>query len=82
VSGVVTGATGAPLQNATVTLKQGDAVAAIATTDANGGYALRVRKGTYTLVVDYIDERTGKAVTQTAEIQAPSKNNTGNIRLQ
>lgn len=60
-----------PVANATVQVMQGDNVTAQTTTNADGWFAVKVRRGNYTLRVLWTDAE-GKPVTRTMDFKAPN----------
>lgn len=62
-----------PVANATVQVLKADSVAAQTTTDANGHFAVKVRRGDYTLRVMWTDAE-GQPVTRTVDFTAPDTN--------
>ena len=73
VSGTVKLADQAALPGAAVQILKNDAVVAETTTDAEGRFTMKVKRGNYTLRVRYVGAD-GYPVTKTMEIKAPSKN--------
>lgn len=62
-----------PVANARVQVLQGDAVKAETVTDANGHFAVKVRRGSYTLRVQWTDAE-GQPVMRTVDFKAPNAN--------
>lgn len=62
-----------PVANATVQVLKNGNVAAQTTTDANGHFALKVKRGGYTLRVQWTDA-SGQPVTRTVDFKAPNAN--------
>lgn len=62
-----------PVANATVQVLKNGSVAAQTTTDANGHFALKVRRGSYTLRVNWTDAA-GQPVSRTVDFKAPNGN--------
>lgn len=73
VSGTVKNAEQAVLPGVSVQVLKNGTVAASTTTDANGRFTVKVRRGSYTLRVSYTGAD-GQPVTRTVDIKAPSKN--------
>ena len=62
-----------PVANATVQVLKGDAVKAETVTDANGHFTVKVKRGGYTLRVQWTDA-SGQPVTRTVDFKAPDAN--------
>lgn len=62
-----------PVANATVQVLKGDAVKAETVTDANGHFTVKVKRGGYTLRVQWTDV-SGQPVTRTVDFKAPNAN--------
>lgn len=62
-----------PVTNATVQVLKGDAVKAETVTDANGHFTVKVKRGGYTLRVQWTDV-SGQPVTRTVDFKAPNAN--------
>ena len=62
-----------PVANATVQVLKGDAVKAETVTDANGHFTVKVKRGGYTLRVQWMDA-SGQPVTRTVDFKAPNAN--------
>ena len=62
-----------PVANATVQVMKGDAVKAETVTDANGHFTVKVKRGGYTLRVQWTDA-SGQPVTRTVDFKAPNAN--------
>ena len=62
-----------PVANATVQVLKGDAVKAETVTDANGHFTVKVKRGGYTLRVQWTDA-SGQPVTRTVDFKAPNAN--------
>lgn len=62
-----------PVANATVQVLKGDAVKAETVTDANGHFTVKVKRGGYTLRVQWTDA-SGQPVTRTVDFKAPNTN--------
>lgn len=62
-----------PVANATVQVLQGNAVKAETVTDANGHFTVKVKRGGYTLRVQWTDV-SGQPVTRTVDFKAPDAN--------
>lgn len=62
-----------PVANATVQMLKGDAVKAETVTDANGHFTVKVKRGGYTLRVQWTDA-SGQPVTRTVDFKAPNAN--------
>ncbi len=62
-----------PVANATVQVLKGDAVKAETVTDANGRFTVKVKRGGYTLRVQWTDA-SGQPVTRTVDFKAPNAN--------
>lgn len=62
-----------PVANATVQVLKGDAVKAETVTDANGHFIVKVKRGGYTLRVQWTDV-SGQPVTRTVDFKAPNAN--------
>lgn len=62
-----------PVANATVQVLKGDAVKAETVTDANGHFTVKVKRGGYTLRVQWTDA-SGQPVARTVEFKAPNAN--------
>lgn len=62
-----------PVANATVQVLKGDAVKAETVTDANGHFTVKVKRGSYTLRVQWTDA-SGQPVTHTVDFKAPNAN--------
>ena len=62
-----------PVANATVQVLKGDAVKAETVTDANGHFTVKVKRGGYTLRVQWTDV-SGQPVTRTVDFKAPDAN--------
>ena len=62
-----------PVANASVQVLQGNAVKAETVTDANGHFAVKVKRGGYTLRVQWTDV-SGQPVTRTVDFKAPDAN--------
>lgn len=61
------------MANATVQVLKGDAVKAETVTDANGHFTVKVKRGDYTLRVQWTDA-SGQPVTRTVDFKAPNAN--------
>lgn len=73
VSGTVKLADQAALPGAAVQILKNDAVVAETTTDAEGRFTMKVKRGNYTLRVRYVGAD-GYPVTRTVDFKAPNKN--------
>ena len=62
-----------PVANATVQVLKGDTVKAETVTDANGHFTVKVKRGGYTLRVQWTDA-SGQSVTRTVDFKAPNAN--------
>lgn len=62
-----------PVANATVQVLKGDAVKAETVTDANGHFIVKVKRGGYTLRVQWTDA-SGQPVAHTVDFKAPNAN--------
>lgn len=62
-----------PVANATVQVLKNGNVAAQTTTDANGHFTVKVKRGSYTLRVQWTDA-SGQPVTHTVDFKAPNAN--------
>lgn len=62
-----------PVANATVQVLKDGSVAAQTTTDANGHFTVKVKRGGYTLRVQWTDA-SGQPVTRTVDFKAPDAN--------
>lgn len=62
-----------PVANATVQVLKGDAVKAETVTDANGHFTVKVKRGGYTMRVQWTDA-SGQPVTRTVDFKAPNAN--------
>ena len=62
-----------PVANATVQVLKGDTVKAETVTDANGHFTVKVKRGGYTLRVQWTDA-SGQPVTRTVDFKAPDAN--------
>ena len=62
-----------PVANATVQVLKGDAVKAETVTDANGRFTVKVKRGGYTLRVQWTDA-SGQPVARTVDFKAPDAN--------
>ena len=62
-----------PVANATVQVLKGDAVKAETVTDANGHFTVKVKRGGYTLRVQWTDV-SGQPVVRTVDFKAPDAN--------
>ena len=62
-----------PVANATVQVLKNDSVEAQTTTDAKGRFAVKVKRGGYTLRVQWTDA-SGQPVTRTVDFKAPNTN--------
>ena len=62
-----------PVANATVQVLKGDTVKAETVTDANGHFTVKVKRGGYTLRVQWTDV-SGQPVTRTVDFKAPNAN--------
>lgn len=62
-----------PVANATVQVLKGDTVKAETVTDANGHFTVKVKRGGYTLRVQWTDA-SGQPVTRTVDFKAPNAN--------
>ena len=62
-----------PVANATVQVLKGDAVKAETVTDANGHFTVKVKRGGYTLRVQWTDA-SGQPVARTVDFKAPDAN--------
>ena len=62
-----------PVANATVQVLKNGNVAAQTTTDANGHFTVKVKRGGYTLRVQWTDA-SGQPVTRTVDFKAPNAN--------
>ena len=62
-----------PVANATVQVLKGDTVKAETVTDANGHFTVKVKRGGYTLCVQWTDA-SGQPVTRTVDFKAPNAN--------
>jgi hypothetical protein len=62
-----------PVANATVQVLKGDTVKAETVTDANGHFTVKVKRGGYTLRVQWTDA-SGQPVTRTVDFKAPNGN--------
>jgi hypothetical protein len=62
-----------PVANATVQVLKGDAVKAETVTDANGHFTVKVKRGGYTMRVQWTDA-SGQPVTRTVDFKAPDAN--------
>ena len=62
-----------PVVNATVQVLKGDAVKAETVTDANGHFTVKVKRGGYTLRVQWTDA-SGQPVARTVDFKAPNAN--------
>ena len=62
-----------PVANATVQVLKGDAVKAETVTDANGRFTVKVKRGGYTMRVQWTDA-SGQPVTRTVDFKAPNAN--------
>lgn len=62
-----------PVANATVQVLKNGNVAAQTTTDANGHFAVKVKRGGYTMRVQWTDA-SGQPVTRTVDFKAPNAN--------
>lgn len=62
-----------PVANATVQVLKGDAVKAETVTDTNGHFTVKVKRGGYTLRVQWTDV-SGQPVTRTVDFKAPNAN--------
>lgn len=62
-----------PVANATVQVLKNGSVAAQTTTDANGHFTVKVKRGGYTLRVQWTDA-SGQPVTRTVDFKAPNAN--------
>lgn len=62
-----------PVVNATVQVLKGDTVKAETVTDANGHFTVKVKRGGYTLCVQWTDA-SGQPVTRTVDFKAPNAN--------
>ena len=62
-----------PVANATVQVLKDGSVAAQTTTDANGHFTVKVKRGGYTLRVQWTDAN-GQPVTRTVDFKAPNAN--------
>lgn len=62
-----------PVANATVQVLKNGNVAAQTTTDANGHFTVKVKRGSYTLRVQWTDA-SGQPVTRTVDFKAPDAN--------
>lgn len=62
-----------PVANATVQVLKGDAVKAETVTDANGHFTVKVKRGGYTLRVQWTDA-SGQPVMRTVDFKAPNAN--------
>ena len=62
-----------PVANATVQVLKGDAVKAETVTDANGHFIVKVKRGGYTLCVQWTDA-SGQPVAHTVDFKAPNAN--------
>ena len=62
-----------PVANATVQVLKGDTIKAETVTDANGHFAVKVKRGGYTLRVQWTDA-SGQPVTRTVDFKAPDAN--------
>ena len=62
-----------PVANATVQVLKGDAVKAETVTDANGHFTVKVKRGGYTLRVQWTDA-SGQPVARTVDFKAPNAN--------
>ena len=62
-----------PVANATVQVLKDGSVAAQTTTDANGHFTVKVKRGGYTLRVQWTDA-SGQPVTRTVDFKAPNAN--------
>ena len=62
-----------PVANATVQVLKGDAVKAETVTDANGHFTVKVKRGGYTMRVQWTDA-SGQPVARTVDFKAPNTN--------
>lgn len=62
-----------PVVNATVQVLKGDTVKAETVTDANGHFTVKVKRGGYTMRVQWTDA-SGQPVTRTVDFKAPNAN--------
>lgn len=62
-----------PVANATVQVLKGDTVKAETVTDANGHFTVKVKRGGYTMRVQWTDA-SGQPVTRTVDFKAPNAN--------
>ncbi len=62
-----------PVANATVQVLKGDTIKAETVTDANGHFTVKVKRGGYTLRVQWTDV-SGQPVTRTVDFKAPDAN--------
>lgn len=62
-----------PVANATVQVLKGDTIKAETVTDANGHFTVKVKRGGYTLRVQWTDA-SGQPVTRTVDFKAPNAN--------
>ena len=62
-----------PVANATVQVLKGDTIKAETVTDANGHFTVEVKRGGYTLRVQWTDA-SGQPVTRTVDFKAPNAN--------
>ena len=62
-----------PVANASVQVLQGETVKAETATDATGHFALKVRRGNYTLRVQWTDAE-GQPMMRTVDFKAPNAN--------
>lgn len=62
-----------PVANATVQVLKGDTVKAETVTDANGHFTVKVKRGGYTLRVQWTDAK-GQPVMRTVDFKAPNAN--------
>ena len=62
-----------PVANATVQVLKGDTVKAETVTDANGHFTVKVKRGGYTMRVQWTDA-SGQPVTRTVDFKAPDAN--------
>jgi hypothetical protein len=80
VSGTVLDAQGKVVANAEVAIEKDGKVVAQTVTDANGAYALKVRRGSYELVVRCADAAGNRSEKQRVAIKAPDRSHS--IRLE
>lgn len=81
IEGAVQDAVWNGLPGATVILLQEDKVIRTVTTNEGGGYTMYVPRGVYTLEASYVIPETGETVSAQMLVEAPTKNNSGDIVL-